>query len=352
MLLPAERLRRQRAMLLRRSEKAEADASGSGHDRSRYDSGRRSSARRNSPLEAAFSITLVVLLAASWLLAGHLVTRVSPMLVAAGRTGGSFVVLTLVALLYRRSRRDMRFAASRVRSVALLGFLGFFAYYAGTMIGTGFIGASRVGLITSLLPSITFAIGVIAFGEPSTRSKKVGTLLAVSGAIGYVLAEGEVPSGGSSPGGATMLWGGMLGFGGTFAYALYGYIYQKRLSDLSSLGVLPAITGVGTVMLVLAVILFVPLDGIAVMDLVGIAALGTVLTAPVFLLLHELILRKGPLFTAALSLAVPFSVRIGEWMLGWASAPNPLVLFLLLICAIGVGLTIRGGQRVAERPSA
>ncbi|MFI8326559.1 DMT family transporter [Streptomyces sp. NPDC085529] len=289
----------------------------------------------------ALSVLMIALLAAGWLLAGHLVDGAPPLLVAAGRTAASFAVITVVALLHPRLRSEARTATARGGSVALLAFLGFFAYYSGTLLGTGFIGASRVGLIVSLLPCLTFVIGALAFREPSTRRKVLGTVLAVVAAFGYALADASAGEA-SGTGGGALVSGGLLALGGTFTYAVYGYVYRRRMADLSPVASLPAITGAGTVMLGLTVVLFVPLGGVSPADWGGIAALGVLLTAPVFLISHELILRKGPLFTSALALVVPFLVRLGEWALGRETAPGPLVLLLLLLCAGGVWLTIGG----------
>ncbi|MFD8013150.1 DMT family transporter [Streptomyces sp. NPDC058955] len=291
----------------------------------------------------ALSVLMIVLLAAGWVLAGHLVDGAPPLAVAAGRTAASFAVITVVALLHPRLRSEARTATTRGGSVALLAFLGFFAYYSGTLLGTGFIGASRVGLIVSLLPCLTFVIGAVAFREPSSRRKVLGTALAVLAALGYALADASAgDGGGTGTGGGALVSGGLLALGGTFTYAVYGYVYRRRMADLSPVASLPAITGAGTVMLGLTVALFVPLGGVSAADWGGIAALGVVLTAPVFLISHELILRKGPLFTSALALVVPFLVRLGEWALGREAAPGPLVLLLLLLCAGGVWLTIGG----------
>lgn len=294
---------------------------------------------------------MVALLAIGWLLSGHLVEGAPPLAVAAGRTAASFVVITIVAGLAPRTWPEVRAGAARRWAVLLLAFLGFFAYYSGTLFGTSRIGASRVGLVVSLLPCITFVIGIIAFREPSTRRKVLGTTVAVAAACGYAVADGAAgEAGASGRGPATLLSGVLLALGGTFAYALYGYVYRQRMAGLSPLAALPAITGAGTVMLGVATALFVPLGSIAPADWGGIAILGAVFTAPVFLISHELILRKGPLFTSALALGVPFLVRLGEWALGWAAAPGPLVLVLIFCCAAGVWLTV-GGDRAA-RPEA
>jgi drug/metabolite transporter (DMT)-like permease len=313
------------------------------------------SGRRGERLAVpALGALMVALLAAGWLLSGYLVEGAPALAVAAGRTAASFVVITIVAGLAPRTWPEVRAGAARRRAVLLLAFLGFFAYYSGTLLGTSRIGASRVGLIVSLLPCITFVIGITAFREPSTRRKVLGTTVAVAAACGYAVADGVTgvagEAGASGRGPATLLSGVLPALGGTFAYALYGYVYRQRMAGLSPLAALPAITGAGTVMLGVATALFVPLGSIAPADWGGIAVLGVVLTAPVFLISHELILRKGPLFTSALALVVPFLVRLGEWALGWAAAPGPLVLALIFACAAGVWLTV-GGDRAA-RPQA
>ncbi|MFG2660002.1 hypothetical protein [Streptomyces sp. NPDC048425] len=55
----------------------------------------------------------------------------------------------------------------------------------------------------------------------------------------------------------------------------------------------------------------------------GIALLGGAVYAPAYLVQHRLILLKGPVFTAAVQLAVPFTVRIGDWALGTGVLRGP-----------------------------
>ncbi|MFI0821034.1 DMT family transporter [Streptomyces sp. NPDC021098] len=292
----------------------------------------------------ALSVLMVLLLAAGWLMSARLVDGVPALAVASGRTAASFLAISVIAALRPRSWPDVRKGFGRPGGFLLLAFLGFFAYYSGTLLGIGRIGASRVGLIVSLLPCVTFVIGIVAFGERGTLRKVCGTLLAVAAACGYAVADGS--SGAAEVAGATLLAGVLLALGGTFTYALYGYVYRQRMADISPLAALPAITGAGAVMLGLTTALFVPLGGVTVADWGGVALLGAGLTAPVFLISHELILRKGPLYTSAVALVVPFLIRLGEWALGWAGPPGPLVLVLIVACSAGVWLTVGGPRRV------
>ncbi|MFD8752431.1 DMT family transporter [Kitasatospora sp. NPDC059577] len=284
----------------------------------------------------ALSCLMVLLLAAGWVASGKLVSGTPPLAVAAGRTAASFVTITAVAVLRPRTWSAIRASSRRYGAVVLLAFLGFFAYYTGTLLGVEQIGASRVGLVVSLLPCITFAIGAVAFREHATVRKAAGAVLAVGAALGYALGDG--PASGDATGSLTT--GVLLALAGTFTYALYGYVYRRHMADVPPMAALPAVTGAGTVMLGVATALYCPLGGVSAAQWAGVALLGAVLTAPVFLISHELILRKGPLFTSAVALTVPFLIRLGEWATGEADAPGPLALLFLALCAAGVWMTV------------
>ncbi|MFE9634583.1 DMT family transporter [Streptomyces sp. NPDC006463] len=297
----------------------------------------------------ALSGLMVLLLATGWVVSGRLVSDTPPLAVAAGRTGASFLVISAISALRPRSWPAIRAGAGRRRAVVLLAFLGFFAYYTGTLLGVDRIGASQVGLVVSLLPCITFAIGIVAFREPTSARKALGTVLAVAATLGYAI-DGGSASGGSGTG--VLVTGGLFALAGTFAYALYGYVYRQHMADVPPMAALPAVTGVGTVMLGLAAIAFTPLGAIDSTQWAGVALLGAVLTAPVFLISHELIVRKGPLFTSAVALMVPFLVRLGEWAWGAADAPSLISVLFLGLCSAGVWMTVAPSSSgpAAEEP--
>ncbi|AWZ07298.1 hypothetical protein DRB96_24920 [Streptomyces sp. ICC1] len=299
-----------------------------------HDGESRWSARLGTP---ALSCLMVLLLAAGWVVSGKLVSDTPPLAVAAGRTAASFLVIGAIAALRPRTWTAIRLTGGRHRAVVLLAFLGFFAYYTGTLLGVDRIGASRVGLVVSLLPCITFVIGIVAFREQAGVRRVLGTVLAVAAALGYALDAGPASTGG---GGGLLVSGVALALAGTFAYALYGYVYRKHMADVPPLAGLPAVTGAATVMLGLTASVSVPLGTISAAQWAGVAVLGALLTAPVFVISHELILRKGPLFTSSVALVVPFLVRLGEWARGAADAPGLVSLLFLALCSAGVWMTV------------
>jgi hypothetical protein len=166
----------------------------------------------------------------------------------------------------------------------------------------------------------------------------LGTVLAVAAVVVYLASRPAATFG--AGGTARFLAGAVLAIAGTTAYALYGYVYRQGMADTSPVAALPAITGAGTLMLGVASLLSAPFGSVDGAPWAGIAVLGAGLTAPVFLISHELILRKGPLFTSSVALIVPFLIRVGEWLLGSAGPPGPASVALLGVACGGIRLTV------------
>jgi drug/metabolite transporter (DMT)-like permease len=291
---------------------------------------------KSVPWPWALAILMVVFLTAGWVLAGNLVHRVPALDVAAGRTLSSCVVISLIAVAFSRTRHDSARVLRRWPAVLRLSFVGFFLYYTGTLLGTARLGAAEAGLVVSLLPCFTFLIGLLIRAEKPVISKLAGTVVATAAAMVYALVGGNGSSGASG----SVLFGLALAAGGTVAYAGYGYLYRFSMSDLSPIAALPAITAAGAAMLFPLAAAFTPIGHIRLHDWMLIGVLGAGLTAPVFVIAHELIRTKGPLFAASFALVVPFTIRLTEWLLGRAAAPSPGTLGLLVLSAAGVWATI------------
>src|SRR5690606_34913395 len=137
------------------------------------------------------------------------------------------------------------------------------------------LGAAYTNVIVSLLPCITFVLGVAFFGGRLSRDKAVGTVTAFAAVAGYSQASGPDAGGLSA---AAVLPPVMAALGGTAAYALYGLLYRRWLGSVPALAALPAITGLGTVFLLVAAL---PGGALAVLspeDWGQVALLGGVFT--------------------------------------------------------------------------
>ncbi|MFF4673351.1 DMT family transporter [Streptomyces sp. NPDC001279] len=293
----------------------------------------------------AVPVVLVLLLAGTWLLSGALVAATDPLVVAVGRTAVCCAALTAVAASRPAGRDALRRAAAAPGTIWLLGLLGFAGYAAGTLLAIPRIGTSLTNLVVALMPCASVAVGTVFFGERPGARGAVGALLACAAAAGYAALGADA---GDLDGPGLLLVGAA-----TTAFAVYGFLYRRRLPGLPPLAVLP-------VLLAAATCLLLPMSLPALIGrpptitaTVGIVLLGAAVYAPAYVVQHRLILRRGPVFTAAVQLAVPFTVRLGDWALRTAPAPSAAELLLLAVCCVGIALvTVRpaGRAAAAERP--
>jgi drug/metabolite transporter (DMT)-like permease len=287
------------------------------------------------------AVSTVALLAVGWVGSGELIANSTPALVVAtARTAGSCVTLAVIAALSASGRAGLRAVARRPGAIAWLAFIGYFIYFGGTMLGVARIGASRAGLIVALLPCVTFVVGIIGFGERATPRKVIGTLIAVAGAVGYAAAT-RAGHDAHATGLATLAAGAGVTLLATITFAVYGYAYTRRFHDVSPPSALAVLFGAATLMLLPVAAAVVPLGRVSLTQWLGAFGLGALLTAPVYITGHELFLRRGPFFVAAIALVVPFLVRLGDWGLGNASPLDLASLGFMALCVAGITAVVR-----------
>jgi drug/metabolite transporter (DMT)-like permease len=286
---------------------------------------------------AALTVAILGFLTSGWIVADRLVAQVDPFVVAEGRLFSSFVTLSLAAVLGKQTRSVVHAVVQRPRALVLLALSGFVVYFGATIFGLGQIGLTPANLIVSSLPCVTFVLGIAFFGEQVRARKVVGTGLAVLATGGYILS-----ATGSGPHVSARAWamGVTATLAGTIAYALYSLFYKKWMADLPSIAALPGITALATVCLLPLALMSGRIGSVTLAQWGEIALLGGVLTAPIFFLAHELIQRRSALFSATAGLSLPFLVRIANWLLGAAPAPDLATVLCLLACAAGTWLTI------------
>ncbi|MEV6081484.1 DMT family transporter [Streptomyces sp. NPDC052069] len=284
-------------------------------------------------------VALVLLLSGTWLLSGALVTGTDPLIVAVGRTAVCCAALTAVAASTGGGRADLRRAAARPGTVWLLGLLGFAGYAAGTLLAIPRIGTSLTNLVVALMPCASVVVGALFFGERAAPRKAAGAALACAAAAGYAALGAEA---GDMDG-----TGLLLVAGATAAFAVYGFLYRQRLPGLPPSAVLPVLLAAATCLLLPMALPALIGRPPTLAATGGIVVLGAAVYAPAYLVQHRLILLRGPVFTAAVQLAVPFTVRLGDWALGTAPAPTPAELLLLALCCGGIALvTVRPRARL------
>lgn len=281
---------------------------------------------------------LVALLAGTWLLSGALVDTADPLLVAVGRTGTCCVVLAAFATARARTRAQARSVLLRPRLLLPLAFLGFAAYAAGTLLALPRIGTSLTNLVVALMPCAALALGALLFGQRATRRQVLGAALATAATAAYALRGGAAQIDAA---------GLLLALAGMLAFAVYGFLYRGRLAEVPPSAALPVLLGAATVLLLPLAALA---HGASAGEWAGIALLGGAVYAPAYLVQHRLILLRGPVYTAAVQLAVPFTVRLGEWALGSAGPPTVAEVALLGGALLGIGLVTFERAAAPPRP--
>ncbi|MCQ4206191.1 DMT family transporter [Streptomyces longispororuber] len=287
---------------------------------------------------AVLAAVLVALLAGTWLLSGALVEGTDPLVVAAGRTGVCCAVLAGCAAARAKGRHELRQVPRQPGTLALLALLGFAAYAMGTLLALPRIGTSLTNLVVALMPCASLAVGALLFGQRATVRQAAGAALATAATGAYAVRDGA---------GRVDLPGLGLAVAGMLAFAAYGFLYRRRLGGVAPSAALPVLLGLATLMMLPFA---VPADGASLARWGGIVLLGGAVYAPAYLVQHRLILLRGPVFTAAVQLAVPFTVRLGDWALGPAGPPTVPELALLGCALAGIALVTvrRGGQRTAS----
>jgi drug/metabolite transporter (DMT)-like permease len=293
-------------------------------------------------------LALPVLLASGWLVAGALVRDVPTLTAAFGRTLACVPVLLAVSLLTPSYRAPARAAARRPLALLGLAATGFLVYYVGTFAAMRLTGPALTGLVVSLLPCCTYAVGIAWFSERLHAGRVAGTVVATAAVVAYSLGQPLEASLFADTSLGLRALGLALALVSTLSYALYTYLFRASMADLPSPVALPAITALGALLLAPAGIWQAAEAGVGAAGWALAALLGAGLTAPVFLAAHELVLRRGPLATNAAALVVPFLIRLGSWAVGWQPPPGPVEILLFAACAAGVGLVVTGDQTARE----
>ena len=295
------------------------------------------------------SSALVVLLASTWLIVGASLHEASTAVVSAGRT--VFTVGGLVALsgwlsaraattAARTSAPDVRSATDPYRwwQLVLLALSGVSAYTVFSTVAIGFAGPVLPTLVMALTPAaVLIAESVMARTAPPL-STCVGTVLAIGGALLYVL-----PRLGGTLGGDVVI-GTVFALAAMGSMAFYGVFFarvNRRHVGPMAPRILP-VFAVGSIPLVLWAATAIIGGERVSWNVVGmLAVLGVVVYVPVYLLQHRLILTAGASYAALLGLAVPPLVGVGSALLHLASVPVPAQFVGVLVTVVGMALVIR-----------
>jgi drug/metabolite transporter (DMT)-like permease len=230
--------------------------------------------------------------------------------------------------------------------VILLAATGVTAYTMLSTIAIDLAGPVLPTLVLALTPAaVLVGESALARRAPSARTV-AGTVLAVSGAVVYVL-----PRLGGTPGPDVAL-GAAFALAAMLSMAFYG-VYFARVNRGYRGAMAPRILPVfaaGTIPLAVWAAAAIAAGETVSWSAIGLlAVLGVVIYVPVYLLQHRIIVVAGASYAALLGLATPPLVGVSSALLHLAAAPAPVQIAGMAITVAGMAVVLTRGRRQAGR---
>lgn len=291
------------------------------------------------------SLVLVVLLAATWVIAGIALQGAGVGVVSAGRTGFAAVGLLLLVLLSQRRGRpsDPSDPHAPVRRYAwwqlgVLSVTGVAAYTVLSTVAIQLAGPTVPSLILALSPVVVLVLESALARARVRPSVLLATVVAILGAVLYVgprVAEASGPS---------TAWGVLAAVGAMLSMAAYGLLFAHvnsgRRGSMAP-RILP-VFALGSVPLVLWAVVEIGAGERVQPATIGVLALlGLGIYVPAYLVQHRIILSAGPSFAALLGLAVPPLVGVASAVVGLSALPGPVQVVGIVLTLAGMIAVIR-----------
>jgi drug/metabolite transporter (DMT)-like permease len=222
--------------------------------------------------------------------------------------------VVLVAFAFWREGGLPRLTRTQAIAVAFLGLTGIAAYNLCFMWGLERVPASRGSLIMALNPAAIMLGGALFLGEPLTRARVLGVVVALVG-VAIVLGHGnpaELFTG-------HVGWGEGALFGCVLAWAAYTLIGKRVLGGLSPLAATTYASLAGVAFLLVANVFTgsLALPPAEPRVWVALLFLGAIGTALAFVWFYDGVLTIGPARTAVFINLVPvFAIAFGVLLLG------------------------------------
>ncbi|WP_435749034.1 DMT family transporter [Microbacterium sp. PMB16] len=291
------------------------------------------------------SVALVVLLAATWVIAGLALQGAGVGVVSAGRTGFAALGLLLLVLLSHRGGARSGSAEpplpTRRYSWWQLGVLSVTGVAGYTLLST-----LAIALAGPTIPSLILALSpvvVLLLESALTRVRVrplvlLATVVAIVGAVLYVVPR---LGGAAAPG---VVWGVLAAVGAMLSMSAYGLYFahvNRGYRGPMTPRILP-IFALGSVPLVLWAVVEVTGGGrVELITLAALALLGLGIYVPAYLVQHRIILTAGPSYAALLGLAVPPLVGVASAAFGLSALPQPLQVGGIVLTLAGMLAVIR-----------
>lgn len=286
-------------------------------------------------------LILVALFWGGTFIAGHLVAKEIPHMVAAA---GRFLVASvlLLVLAWRMEGGLPKLTRQQTHATFALGATGIFLYNVCFFAALERMPAGRSALFVALSPIVTALALALLFGEKLGWRKWLGIGIAFVGAA-VVITRGDL-AGAAADISHSVGAGELFMFTGVCAWAAYTILGRHALRGLSPIAATTYASLWGLLLLSLGALFQLPqLDRshLSLTVLASIAYLGVFGTVLGFVWYYEGVKKIGPARTAVFNNLVPvFGISFGALMLGEPVLASMVIGGVLVVA--GVSLTNRG----------
>lgn len=233
---------------------------------------------------------------------------------------------------------------SMIPSFLILSVLGFSLYFVCSFGALKSLKASDLTMVLATIPGITYILGTLTNSLMFSWFKLIGMIIVSVAAIAFNINSVEV--------GYYSLIGIALALTAALSYSAYGLLSKRYLKNLPLLTSLAWITTISAVSF-MPLFIFdpAPLLYLNLEDILKILILGTVCSAPVYVLYQKVLAEGGVLYANTIGVLSPFAVVTCEWIIGSSPSLNMIKIIAMIMAAIGMTLLFIDASKVSDRKS-
>ncbi len=286
-----------------------------------------------------FTFTILALFSISWLLSKNLVSNIPVMHAVGLRLFSTAATLWLIAVFREKAVFRSIPLLSMIPSFLILSVLGFSLYFVCSFGALKSLKASDLTMVLATIPGITYILGALTNILKFSWLKLSGVIIVSVAAVAFNINSGES---------GYNLIGIALALTAALSYSAYGLLSKRYLKNLPLLTSLAWITTISAASF-MPLFIFdpAPLLYLKLEDIFKILILGTVCSAPVYVLYQKVLAEGGVLYANTIGVLSPFAVVVCEWIIGSSPSLNMIKIIAMIVVVIGMTLLFIDASKVS-----
>ncbi|WP_273788980.1 DMT family transporter [Bartonella sp. ML70XJBT] len=264
-----------------------------------------------------------------------------PVMHAVGlRLCATATALWLIAVFREKTVFRSLSLLSMIPSFFILSVLGFSLYFVCSFGALKSLKASDLTMVLATIPGITYILGTLTNSLMFSWFKFIGMIIVSVAAITFNINSIE--------GAYYSLTGITLALTAALSYSTYGLLSKRYLKNLPLLTSLAWITTISAASF-MPLFIFdpAPLLYLQLEDIFKILILGTVCSAPVYVLYQKVLAEGGVLYANTIGVLSPFAVVTCEWIIGSSTSFNIIKIIAMMMAVIGMTLLFIDASKVS-----